>query len=170
MEQDLVSIKPKILRKIIYDLKKIYSVKTDAELLEIIARPSYTLPITFTKTIEPGVMYERRDEGMYVELPFSGYINDIDITIPPGSGNLVGVRLGIMSGSRLYQLFPYGAEWFNVEVVEKRIPLMYPFRRGDLLWVEMYNADAAYEHTVTVKVYVTTRVEIQGLDFLGELK
>ena len=99
--------------------------------------------IDLSYTVPAATLIERTDN--YEEVNFEGEIKQVIIVIPPGSKDLVTVKVGVNSFDRLAFANKEGNYNFNVS---------YFVKPGDRIWAEIENADSTYEHGIAVTLIV----------------
>ena len=99
--------------------------------------------IDLSYTVPASTLIERTDN--YEEVKFDGVIKQVIIVIPPGSGDLVTVKVGVDEFDRLAFANKEGNYNFSVN---------YPVKHGQRVWAEIENADSTYSHGIAVTVIV----------------
>jgi len=108
--------------------------------------------IDLSYTVPAATLIERTDN--YHEVNYEGEIKQVIIVIPPGSKDLVTVKIGVNSFDRLAFANKEGNFNFNVS---------YLVKPGDRIWAEIENADSTYSHGIGITLVVEKRITALGV-------
>jgi len=104
--------------------------------------------IDLSYTVPAATLIERTDN--YKEVNFEGEIKQVIIVIPPGSEDLVTVRLGVNSFDALAFANKEGNYNMNVR---------YFIKPGDKIWAEITNRDSTYSHAIGITLIVEKKIK-----------
>jgi len=104
---------------------------------------SGTEVIDLSYTVPAATLIERTDN--YEEVKFDGIIKQVIIVIPPGSEDLVTVKVGVDEFDRIAFANKEGNFNFSVN---------YPVKHGSRIWAEIENADNTYSHGIAITLIV----------------
>lgn len=101
--------------------------------------------INFRRTVDPltGVV-------LRYELTRKGRLSSGFVHFPSGCNGLVYVRVLITSKKQyIKQVCPIGDEYIALDDANYPFHIDQPVEAGDLIFVEIYNHDATYQHTIS---------------------
>lgn len=106
--------------------------------------------LSLTQTLSPSTHYLPME--ISVEMPYDGVIERALIFCPPGSEDLLELRLGFRNNEFL-------TDWIvSGDGKTISVPIGINAKEGDLIWLEAKNKDTTYSHTPTVEVIVKPRL------------
>jgi hypothetical protein len=112
----------------------------DNAIKSIVSQTPYVLSLT--KTIPPETWVEKNDN--YKEAPFTAKVLNCNIYTPPGSQDLLLIRVGI--GDTVL------SDWITSgDGKSLSIPINKIVNRGEIIWAEVQNLDITYEHTPCIE-------------------
>jgi hypothetical protein len=121
----------------------------DNAIKNIVSQTPYVLSLT--KTISPETWVEKKDN--YKEAPFAGKVLNCNIYTPPGSQDLLLIRVGIGDTSL--------SDWImSGDGKSLSIPINKIVNRGEIIWAEVQNLDTVYEHTPCIE-FILVPLEVR---------